>query len=1226
MRHSARRWLIGSLLTLGVVAGGYALRNLRAQTPAASPPAGVKAGPPAAAAKPNPAPSVLRLSRNIPGDAKPIQLEADALVTWTEGGSAVLLMKGMCLVEQNIVQARFERGVAFLDVDGYRASGVLGMQLYAEGKVRLDNGSKLQEAGQMVMDLHTRGEFKVRSYKTKVLRQNLAADPLVARARAVGVVARGSSNPATGFEPGAPLPIALPSSGELGPVTPPPAPIGTPPASGGPASGTSKSSYAPGLFNEPTPRRVVRMQGPQDTSPGPTDPPPPDPPPGSEPATPAPLGPPNVNPQGPPAPPRLGSPSLDPRPTTPFAPAPDPPAPGNPPPPTLPVAPPAAPPVFPSIEPPPGLPPPAKPGLRRPLPPPGEPPPAAPGPPRQYTVAPRGGTRFNIKIENGENGERVIIVTGGAILGVRNAPGIGFLDLEADRIVIWTKGGDADGISQNLQTPEGVTSNELEFYLAGGVEIRQQGKTNVKEQKVLRADEVYYDVNRNVAVALKSQLEIRVEQTGPKPVPLGGEPLILSAAEVLRLNVDQYQVSNAEIFSSKLPSDPGLKVLVSSATVDERDVTRKTLFGQPIINLATGQPLVERESIVRARNVVFELEGVPFFYLPYAVTDAREPLGPLEDFTFGYSRIFGTQIGVGLNAYKVLGLDPIPDTKWKFNVDYLSNRGPALGTSFNYSGKLSPVEGTYLNPAPKYVGEARLYGLDDRNFDNLGGNRPNLNYFEPEGLRGRAFWKNALYDLPNGYTVQNQLSWLSDRNFVEQYFKREFDTEPNQATWLYVEQQHNNLAWTALVEPNIRNWTTETVWLPRVDGYVIGQSFLDMFSYSARADATYARLHITRDQPGGLQGPTPPPPDFPLYVSPTDLPNNTGRFGVMQELSLPFTLGAFRVVPYATLELAEYTNNLNGDEQGRVWGGGGLRGTLPLTRLYAGAQDDMLNINGINHKIVCGGNFFYAQSNEPYTNYAQLDRLNDDVTDQTIRDFRPVEPLFNTANGYNIATNKLFDPQTYAIRRLVLNRIDTLNAIEVLQMDINQRWQTKRGYPGSQHIIDWMTLDTSISYFPQSNRDNFGHPFAFLEYRYLWNIGDRTALESTGWVDPYQGGPSVFTVGAYFNRPDRTNFYLGFRDIPLLQSQAVTGSVTYIFSPKYAMTFTTSYDFGTAQALNNSLMLTRIGADLQVSFGVSYNAFTNNFSALFEIVPNLVPLSNRFGPVAGLGAGGVLNR
>ena len=46
-----------------------------------------------------------------------------------------------------------------------------------------------------------------------------------------------------------------------------------------------------------------------------------------------------------------------------------------------------------------------------------------------------------------------------------------------------------------------------------------------------------------------------------------------------------------------------------------------------------------------------------------------------------------------------------------------------------------------------------------------------------------------------------------------------------------------------------------------------------------------------------------------------------------------------------------------------------------------------------------------------------------------------------------------------------------------LEFDVRQRWQTKRGYPGQQHITDWMTLDLSGSFFPLSKRDNFGNNF-----------------------------------------------------------------------------------------------------------------------------------------------------
>src|SRR5262245_10510960 len=279
---------------------------------------------------------------------------------------------------------------------------------------------------------------------------------------------------------------------------------------------------------------------------------------------------------------------------------------------------------------------------------------------------------------------------------------------------------------------------------------------------------------------------------------------------------------------------------------------------------------------------------------------------------------------------------------------------------------------------------------------------------------------------------------------------------------------------------------------------------------------------------------------------------------------------------------------------------------MPLTRLYPDVHSVLWNVDGLMHKIVLSGNYLLAGSSEPFSNFPQLDRLNSDVSNQALSDIRPVLPILNPQNGLLLATSPLYDPQVYAIRRLVENRIDTLNDIQVVQLDARQRLQTKRGFPGSEHIVDWMTLDLSVSLFPAANRDNFGSTVSFFEWDYLWNIGDRTALVSSGLIDPVENGPRVYTVGAFLDRPDHTSFFLGYRQIDPVESKAVTGSITYIFSPKYGMTGTTVYDFGTKQTLSNSLVFTRMGSDLNVSLGFTYNAMQNNFGLIVEVIPSLL--------------------
>ena len=826
---------------------------------------------------------------------------------------------------------------------------------------------------------------------------------------------------------------------------------------------------------------------------------------------------------------------------------------------------------------------------RQPPPRPAPPVPAqGPAPLRQFSIAPRTPSQpYQARIETLPSGEQALVVTGGVILLVRDVRGVGLIDIEADRLVLWSHG-QSPQFFENLRTPRGEHGRELEFYLAGNVEVRQESATT-HEARTLRASEMYYDVSRNVAVAVSADLEFK--QPGlPYPVHM-------RADEIFQLSETKFEAEHAVVFSSRLPSDPGLTVFVRHATLEEKKVPKRTLFGGVVTDPKTGQPETEPQSLVRGDTVLIRVGPVPVFYLPYIQTDARDPLGPIEDVNVGFNRVFGFRIGTTLDLYDLLGLDPLPGTRWRLDADYLTSRGPALGTNFEYAGnKLFGV------PA-HYTGLFKAWGLHDTGQDILGGGRGEND--EHPNWRGRLFWRQLVRELPYGFSVTSQVSALSDRNFLEQFFKPEFDLDYNQETFTYIKQAQDNWSWTLLAETRLFDWMTQTRWLPRADGYLLGQSFFQTLTYNAWANVGFAQL---RPAIGGAA-----PPVFP-----TDVRDDTGRFDFWQELSLPFYLGPLRLAPYGVIDLTEYTRDLDHDETGRVYGGGGVRASIPFSRLYPNVESLFFNVNGIYHKVELSANYYLAQTNVPFGRLPQLDRLNDDVTDQALRDITPLQTALNPhfRDGLALATLPLFNPQTYAIRRLVMDRVDTRDDIEVLQLDLRQRWQTKRGYPGQQHIVDWMVLDLSGSYFPAANRDNFGEHFAFLEYNWLWNVGDRTGLASSGWVDPIDFGARVFTIGAFLNRPDRTNFFLGYRQIDPVNSKAVTGSVSYVLSPKYAVTGASTYDFGTSLALSNSLIVTRMGKDLQVALGVTYNALQNNFGLLVQVLPNLA--AQRGGQIFGV--------
>src|SRR5262249_4119370 len=152
-------------------------------------------------------------------------------------------------------------------------------------------------------------------------------------------------------------------------------------------------------------------------------------------------------------------------------------------------------------------------------------------------------------------------------------------------------------------------------------------------------------------------------------------------------------------------------------------------------------------------------------------------------------------------------------------------------------------------------------------------------------------------------------------------------------------------------------------------------------TYNSHVNAEYATLNLSND-------PLP-------QVSVTDQNNATFRGSWMQEIQAPIPLGPFQLLPYGRWELTGYSNDLEGNPIGRSWEAGRLAASGPSTRPYPTNQSELVNVNGTNHKIVASANYVYAYTNQPYTLFPQLDRLNDDAANQMLRDIRPYQFLFN---------------------------------------------------------------------------------------------------------------------------------------------------------------------------------------------------------------------------------------
>ncbi|HEX3313332.1 MAG TPA: hypothetical protein VHR72_00520, partial [Gemmataceae bacterium] len=688
-----------------------------------------------------------------------------------------------------------------------------------------------------------------------------------------------------------------------------------------------------------------------------------------------------------------------------------------------------------------------------------------------------------------------------------------------------------------------------------------------------------------VAIANKADLEIKQAK-----MP---DALHVKSAQILQLNSKIFTADKAEIAASRLPSDPALIVYLQHTVIEERDVLQKTIWGTQIYD-KDGTPKTEKLHDLKGENLFVDVEGIPVFYFPYLSGTVEDPLGPVRTISFGYDNIFGAKADVQLDVYDLLGQQRPSNGHWWLSADYYSLRGPALGTEFKTSGK------DLFGIANTYETNVTAWGIHDDGTDILGGSRGTQAYMSPTMVfpvvhpewRGWFLAETNIQGLPNGFTFQGKASLVSDVNFMEQYHQNIFLNDLNQETFLYLKQQQDNWAWTVLGNVNTMDWYTETAWLPKADGWLIGEKLFEYFTWDIHGTAGYAQFRPTT---------TPP-----LPYAPTDLNHaNTGVFNLWSEVSLPFDVGPFRMVPYVVGNGAFYTESEDGDPLGDLYGGAGLRGSIPFSRLYPEVQSDLFNLDGLYHKLTWTGNYLYAQSTERISRFPQVDRLNDNTTDQALRDIFYQQILLNPSNAAFLTSSPLVNPQVYALQRLVDDRIGTLDRIDILQLGLEQRLQTLRGFGASEHVVDWMSLNLGMSVFPEANRDNQGHAFGILEYDYVWNIGDRTAIVSNGWFDPEPGGPRAFNIGGYLGKQDGTNLYLAYRQLDPLESRAVVASFQYAFSEKYRLTASTTWDFG-ANVQSYGMGITRIGTDLQMTLNLGYNSVTKTTGFTFEIIPNLL--------------------
>ena len=797
---------------------------------------------------------------------------------------------------------------------------------------------------------------------------------------------------------------------------------------------------------------------------------------------------------------------------------------------------------------------------------------------RRVRVFPRSSVRWQARWFPSEDGrEQIAMLDSGVNIIIDDVSGFGTVDISTDRIVIWTSADQVPALEPNAAT----TGDEpLEFYMEGNIVFRQQ-------DRVIYAERMYYNVREEYGVVLDGEMLT--------PIP-GYEGLVRLKADVLR-QVDPFRIQgqSGAITTSRLGVP---RYWLQSGDFVYEDLPEP---GVSSVDPITGEPRVTSTKRVTSRSNRVYLAEIPVFAWPSLSANLERPSFYLESFRLNNDRVFGSQILTEWNLHQLLGHHtPARGTEWTLELDYLSKRGPAMGTNYTWDR-----DSVFHIPGPTF-GFLHAWGIYDTGLDNLGKGRRAVPL--ETNNRGRILSRHRQF-LHDGYQFTGEIGLVSDRNFLEQYYEEEWDEEKDQTTGVEFKKLTDNKSWSVTADVRVNDFFTQTNWWPRLDHFWIGQPILsDWLSWTEHTNVGYGKIQIA-DAPTNSK-------ELAKFDPLAWEAEREGLRAVSrQRLDLPLQWGGAKIVPYALGEAGFWEQTLVDQDVTRLFGQLGVRASIPVVRINPNVSNRLFNVNGIAHKIVYESEFFWADADYELADMALYDRLDDDSTEFFRRRF-----FFDTFGGVPGGDIPLkFDERFYAART-GLQRWVTSPSSEVAKdlmiwrIAARQRWQTKRGMPGNQRVVDYIKLDIEGNIYPDPDRDNFGQEIGLLNYDFRWHAGDRFTVLSDGMADFFSSGLRTVSLAGMISRPGTYRFIGGVRSIEgPFSSSILYGSTSYRLSPKWIVNYATSLDFGKTGNIGQRGQFVRVGESFLVGLGFNYDRSRDNFGVQFSVEPRF--LAGRLGRV-----------
>jgi len=748
------------------------------------------------------------------------------------------------------------------------------------------------------------------------------------------------------------------------------------------------------------------------------------------------------------------------------------------------------------------------------------------------------------------NGQRVITVTGGAYMSRGEAGSTEYLEIRADAIAVFLPAGEdipmrtpsgepgmgpQSGIGsmkmaagdtgiqhrkvgdrQQLSGVFGAVDVEA-VYLEGDV-VMSQGANKIQ------ATSVYYDFADEQALILDASVHAKLAQRNV--------PLYLRAAEIRQVSARRFVAEDA--------------ILTTSAfhTPHYHIGARQVEF----IDRTPPGPGGAREGIragsFRIQDATLNLGGTPVAYWPSVRGRVDTSETAIRSLRMGYSGDFGVELETDWHLFNVLDLETPEGFDATLSLDYFSERGPAVGVDVDYE-------------RDRYYGFIRSYLMTDDGEDSLGRERDDVS---TEDVRGRVLLRHRQY-LEDDWQVTLELSYISDRNFLQEFFENEFENGKEQETLLHLKKQRDNWAFAAILQGRLMDFTTVTERYPDLAYFRVGEPLGDHLTWYSES-----RMGIVRYRPA-----TQTFRDL-LRDGEKIGSGSVGRTDSRQEIDLPLDLGPVRFVPFATVRSSSWDDSPRDGGLTRGMAIGGVRGSMYLSKESKGMTSTMFDIDGLRHIIKSDIVAWAAAAN------VEPDRL---------------FPFDDTVEGAEDASG--------------------------VAIGLRQRWQTKRGEGENRRTVDFVTLDVEVGAFDDPSGQSITNGYTsyarpensiarnYVNSSLIWRINDRTALLSEMNYDMNDGEVDVLNLSVAVERPPRLSYLLGYRFIEETHSNLLAFDMNYALSTKYTMAMRELFDFSRGETLDFTIAVIRkfprwFGAvafeldEAEDDFGVSFSVWPEGLS------------------------------